>query len=820
MSTVTPRRSNRVAHTHTPKMSERKKNLFLRGAELEEPLRHRRLSVVDSESDSNDCDLGIISTLDSSSGDENYPVTPERMWRGTRSHTRKLQESQDLKHFMKSPFTLKQYQTRYSGEAAGEAAGWASTPATPRPRRAPSTPSSAHSSASAAAAPAGRARRSLASLIADAESCSSSLKDLNFDSDSGADSKENTPARPRRRDRNETTPRYSFRGVLVERGGNGAASPVTVDTPASPPPTALGRPTRIDIDDVVSPASMLKTPHAAVDARASPPRLGPNRRSVGETRGSPGSAGGDERAAKRLRYDDSAGGGGAPEHARVQPPPAPRARLALFGADRLKEILSAKSFYGRTDPEMTVPVSDTISRALEVAHVQRRRRAGAAGRRRREPGQINGGVRHRIRKPRAPRRPAVGSAAAAAPAAAAPAAAAGASAEDTTVASLDSTLSQEEKADPFDTEKRTIDALLSQWTEEELPETELALTRGRGDACLRRDAIGPPPLPAAATPVPVAAYTPPAGAVLAELGGQTVLPDLDEIERELRQLDEELLQMAHEHRLPAAVLAAADLPAPPPASPPAPPPASPPAPELFPIFRDPNPGISTTPPAKGVAGGAVLRGGCDQYVIDAGQRALGAAQCPECGVVYQRGDPRDERDHRLHHDAADVLRFPGWKEECVVGRWGAARALRVRGGAAGWRRVAALLRRLLQPALGLPDLPRPDHVYTAYLYIESRRIVACAVLEPRTRAYRMLPGEPPCCSREDYPVKCGVARIWTAQGARRRGVAARLLECARASLLHGAVLERADVAFSAPTPDGAAFAAAYAGTPRFPVYLD
>lgn len=87
MAATTPRRSLRVPHTHTPKMSERKKGLFQGGSEPpRESLReHRRLPVVDSESDSEDCDLGIISTLDSSSGDENDnhgPKTPERnIWR-------------------------------------------------------------------------------------------------------------------------------------------------------------------------------------------------------------------------------------------------------------------------------------------------------------------------------------------------------------------------------------------------------------------------------------------------------------------------------------------------------------------------------------------------------------------------------------------------------------------------------------------------------------------------------------------------------------------------------------------------------------------
>lgn len=86
MAATTPRRSSRLPHTHTPKMTERKKGLFQSEelASRESLTTHRTLPVVDSESDSEDCDLGIISTLDSSSDENEHSVTktPERsLWR-------------------------------------------------------------------------------------------------------------------------------------------------------------------------------------------------------------------------------------------------------------------------------------------------------------------------------------------------------------------------------------------------------------------------------------------------------------------------------------------------------------------------------------------------------------------------------------------------------------------------------------------------------------------------------------------------------------------------------------------------------------------
>lgn len=46
-----------------------------------------------------------------------------------------------------------------------------------------------------------------------------------------------------------------------------------------------------------------------------------------------------------------------------------------------------------------------------------------------------------------------------------------------------------DKADPFDKEKQTIDALLSQWTEEDIPESELTYTRPQELPCFNSTVI-------------------------------------------------------------------------------------------------------------------------------------------------------------------------------------------------------------------------------------------------------------------------------------------------------------------------------------------
>uniref|UniRef100_A0A2H1WEH2 SFRICE_022922 n=1 Tax=Spodoptera frugiperda TaxID=7108 RepID=A0A2H1WEH2_SPOFR len=41
----------------------------------------------------------------------------------------------------------------------------------------------------------------------------------------------------------------------------------------------------------------------------------------------------------------------------------------------------------------------------------------------------------------------------------------------------------------------------------------------------------------------------------------------------------------------------------------------------------------------------------------------------------------------------------------------------------------------------------------AYLYVDKKQIVGCLIVEPKLRAYKLIPGDPDCCSVEGavYP---------------------------------------------------------------------
>lgn len=106
------------------------------------------------------------------------------------------------------------------------------------------------------------------------------------------------------------------------------------------------------------------------------------------------------------------------------------------------------------------------------------------------------------------------------------------------------------------------------------------------------------------------------------------------------------------------------------------------------------------------------------------------------------------------------------------------------------------------------------------LYIQNKCIIGCIFAEPQTTAYRLLESDGvDLCSKESYPVKCGVSRIWVSPNHRKRGVATELLNSLRTSFIFGCVLGENDVALSSPTEAGKLFAKKYFKTPNCLIYM-
>lgn len=115
-----------------------------------------------------------------------------------------------------------------------------------------------------------------------------------------------------------------------------------------------------------------------------------------------------------------------------------------------------------------------------------------------------------------------------------------------------------EKADPFDKEKQTIEALLSQWDEEDVPESELTFSKPREDVpCFNSTVIEETNQifqPVTAVQVNVAGLQTDAEAVIIELGCQNQVTGLPQSVTELPQSVTTLPQSVVASPLPLTTL--------------------------------------------------------------------------------------------------------------------------------------------------------------------------------------------------------------------------------------------------------------------------
>lgn len=146
---------------------------------------------------------------------------------------------------------------------------------------------------------------------------------------------------------------------------------------------------------------------------------------------------------------------------------------------------------------------------------------------------------------------------------------------------------------------------------------------------------------------------------------------------------------------------------------------------------------------------------------------------------------------------------------------------------------------------------RATDKYKIYLYLSGQRCVGICLAEHVTKAYRVVPQTEPlvshrasseesnryreeceprqencnsatvCANTTSHPVFLGISRIWTPPKHRGKGIARRLLDCARANYYYGVEVPKGMVAFSQPTESGARLARGWFGMQSgWSVYVD
>lgn len=214
-----------------------------------------------------------------------------------------------------------------------------------------------------------------------------------------------------------------------------------------------------------------------------------------------------------------------------------------------------------------------------------------------------------------------------------------------------------------------------------------------------------------------------------------------------------------------------------------------------------------------------------QLSIDAGQKRQGVTACATCGVMCSDGDEHDSALHAKHHASlANILQFPGWKKERLVGQFVDGRVLMIvpTDPQYAWKKVTSLLS-LIDEELGFSGVGVRDKSRTkVLLFVCDGEVRGCLVAESIDWAYPVhdaKPGDvkPMSCELARQPCVCGISRVWVHSLWRRRKIASKLIDSLRCHF-GVAPLSWNDIAFSDPTPEGALFAAAVTANRQYLVY--
>ncbi|XP_072267436.1 N-acetyltransferase ESCO1 [Pyxicephalus adspersus] len=229
-----------------------------------------------------------------------------------------------------------------------------------------------------------------------------------------------------------------------------------------------------------------------------------------------------------------------------------------------------------------------------------------------------------------------------------------------------------------------------------------------------------------------------------------------------------------------------------------------------------------------------------QPIIDAGQKRFGVISCSVCGMLYTATNPEDEAQHLLFHNQfISAVKYVGWKKERIVAEYPDGKIIMVLPDDPKYAlKKVEEIREMVDNDLGFQQVPLRLHSRTKTLMFIStdKKVVGCLIAEHIQWGYRVIDDFNPsdlatdtekliservkawCCSTTPEPAICGVSRIWVFSMMRRKKIASRMLECLRNHFIYGSHLNKDEIAFSDPTPDGKLFATKYCGTSQFLVY--
>merc|ERR1712157_318058 len=101
--------------------------------------------------------------------------------------------------------------------------------------------------------------------------------------------------------------------------------------------------------------------------------------------------------------------------------------------------------------------------------------------------------------------------------------------------------------------------------------------------------------------------------------------------------------------------------------------------------------------------------------------------------------------------------------------------------------------------------------HTTYLFISRKRILGYCSVELIASAYTLYSANDRSSEPIQKPTMMGVRQIWCHGNYRKKGIASKLVNCAREKFVFGCCIPIENLAFSSPTSDGYLFSKKFSG---------
>ncbi|KAL3794306.1 hypothetical protein HJC23_012431 [Cyclotella cryptica] len=213
-----------------------------------------------------------------------------------------------------------------------------------------------------------------------------------------------------------------------------------------------------------------------------------------------------------------------------------------------------------------------------------------------------------------------------------------------------------------------------------------------------------------------------------------------------------------------------------------------------------------------------------QRYLDLGQKSFASHTiCPICSSLIVHGTREDQQDHsQICKSFKEGVVCLGFKKERCLARFGDERIIEIKEGNINGRKKVEEVKCIVDKELGFaqPSIQKRQQLdslegITSYLYISNKRVVGLLIVKRIQRAYELLYERSDTTtytiSRSTNPHSAivGIHQIWVHNLHRHKGIATKLVECARSNFVFGMIIPREKVAFSSPTEDGVRFARGY-----------